>query len=217
MARKQKFDYFQAFVDVSDRAVDYASQLVTFLESALERTEAGTPFDANEALERYNELHRLETDCDEVTHSIITALTKEFVPPIDRGDMMTLAKELDDVVDAVDEVLQRMYMYDVKSIRPEAVEMAHIVEEATRAVQSACSMLSNFKKMDILKPFIVKINDCEEEGDQVYIRSMHQIYSQSQKSLEAYGWGGVLASLEKCCDACETVADTIVLVVTKNA
>ena len=33
-------------------------------------------------------------------------LAKEFLPPIERGDISTLANELDNVVDGIDEVMR---------------------------------------------------------------------------------------------------------------
>lgn len=222
MARKRKFDYFNAFLDISNYAVEYADKLVGFLEEHYdEETESGEIKSA-EVLSKLTELHEIEDSSDSVTHAIAENLVTEFVAPIDREDVMELADELDTVVDELDDVLQRMYMYNVTTITPEIIEMVHVVHKATVALQLACEKFTSLKKTKSIRKYIVEINDCEDEGDQIYIKSVHSIYKRTEEGvfdhpLVAVGLVGVLSSLEKCCDACESVGDTIVMVRLKNS
>jgi predicted phosphate transport protein (TIGR00153 family) len=222
MARKRKFDYFSAFMDMSNYAVKYADKLVGFLEEHYDEETKSGAIKSSEVLEKLTELHEIEESSDKITHTIEENLVTEFVAPIDREDVMKLADELDTVVDELDDVLQRMYMYNVTTITSEIIDMARVVHKATVALQSACDGFTNLKKSKSIKKYIVEINDCEDEGDQIYIKSVHNIYKRTEEGafdhpLVAVGLVGVLSSLEKCCDACESVGDSIVMVRLKNS
>ena len=219
MARKPKFDYFQAFIEISDHAVSYADALVKYLEKNLEIAAEGREPDIEHALKRYEELHKIETDSDQIKHDIIDRLAVEFLAPIEREDVMMLANELDDLVDDLDEVLQRMYMYDVHIVSDEVIQMARLAHKSTIGVQKVCSELANFKKSKILHDLIVEVNDVEEEADSVYIHAMHDTYAKARdmRSIEIMGIGQLLGEFEKICDACEDVCDTVATIVMKNS
>lgn len=222
MAHKQKFDYFDAFVKISTYGVQSSDKIVSFfLEHFDETTKTGS-ITSKETLRFLEELHELEDASDDVVHELLRNLSNEFVTPIDREDIVYLSNALDDIVDELDDVVQRLYMYHVNTIVPELVEMAQVVHEATCAVQKACEKFTHFKKSRSIHEYIVQINDCEDRGDRVYIRSVHRIYGRSQDGafdgpLDAYGFSQVLSSLERCCDACEDVGDTIATVMIKNS
>ena len=222
VARKQKIDYFEQFVKISEFAVEYADGLIEFLEDHFDEETQSGKVEPREALEKLQELHAIEEASDEVTHELVSHLVNEFVTPIEREDILALAEELDDVVDELDEVLQHIYMYCVTTVTPEVLEMAKVVHRATEAVHIACQKFTYFKKSHSIHDYIVSIHDYEDEGDLAYIRAVHEIFARAKQSdvatgIEAFGLAGVLASLERCCDACEAVGDSIVTVITKNS
>ena len=219
MARKQKFDYFQAFVQISDYAAQYAAELVKYLEKNIAIANEGREPDIEHAIKRYEELHKIESASDDVKHDIVNHLAVEFLAPVEREDILALADELDDLVDDLDEVLQRMYMYDVHVVTDVVVQMAHLAQRSTEAVKKVCEEFANFKKNTGLKDRVVEVNDIEEEADSVYIHAMHDIYARAraEQNLDAVGIGQLLTEFEKICDACEDVCDTVVTVVLKNS
>lgn len=223
MAHKRKIDYFEMFVKISAFSVEYVNQLVAFLEGYYDEEAKVGHIDPHEALIKLQELHAIEDASDEVTHEVISNLVNEFVTPIDREDILQLAQELDDVVDDLDEVLQHMYMHCVTTITPELIDMVHIVQKATDALHVACEKFVYFKKSHSIHDYVVRVHDFEDEGDLVYIRAVHEVYEKAKESsdptdiVEAHGLADVLAALERCCDSCEAVSNTIVSVITKNS
>ena len=75
----------------------------------------------------------------------------------------------------------------------------------------------NFKNSKTLHDKIVEINHLEEEGDGLYMEMMRNLYSSSKDPVELMTWTEILHKLEKCCDACEDVADIIEQIVMKNS
>ena len=222
MARKQKFDYFKAFVKISDYAVQYADELVRFLESQYDEEKQIGMLDQGAVLEHLLSMHKIEEDSDQITHDITDHLSTEFIAPIEREDILALCDELDTVVDELDDVLQRIYMYNLPFITSEVMEMAHIVHKSTLALHSACEKFTHFKKSKSIKSYIVELNSCEDEGDKVYIKSVHNIYKRAQEgefeqAFIPIGLHGALSALKECCDACEAAGDIMVTVRLKNS
>ena len=52
--------------------------------------------------DKADEIKEVEHKCDFITHEIIQRLHRTFVTPLDREDIHTLARTLDDVMDAID-------------------------------------------------------------------------------------------------------------------
>lgn len=222
MARKHKFDYFEAFVDISECAVEYADELVAYFEAHYDKDKKTGDIDPDKAIEKYKELHEIEEKSDKIIQDITENLVTEFIAPIEREDILELAEELDTVVDELDEVLQRIYMHNLTVVRPEILKMAHVVQKTTVALHSACEKFTHFKKSKSIKEYIREIHKYEDEGDQVYIESVHRIYKKAEADkldhpLFAVGLYGVLSALEKCCDACERAGDIMVAVRLKNS
>ena len=222
MARKQKFDYFEAFVEISNYAVEYADELVDYLTSHYDEDKRLGFISSEEVIDRYHELHAIEEKSDKVVQDITENLILEFIAPIEREDILELADELDTVVDELDDVLQRIYMHNVTVITPGIIEMIQVVQKATHAVQAACDKFTHFKKSKSIKDYIKDIHKYEDEGDRVYIESVHRVYKDAEEDklehpLFAVGLYGVLTALEKCCDACECAGDIMVTVRLKNS
>src|SRR6185295_11877495 len=63
------------------------------------------------AAEYAQKLERLEHDGDTLTHDILILLDKSFITPIDREDIHELAQALDDCLDYIEAVTERMQLY----------------------------------------------------------------------------------------------------------
>ena len=53
---------------------------------------------------------------------MLDRLVKDFLPPIERNDIVSLSQNIDNVTDEVEEVLLRVYMNNVKEIEPNALK-----------------------------------------------------------------------------------------------
>ena len=75
----------------------------------------------------------------------------------------------------------------------------------------------NFKKSKQFKQLIVDINNYEEEADELYknaIRHLHTV--ENDDVMHVLVWSRIYERMERCCDACERVADIISTIVLKN-
>ncbi|MBI3995072.1 MAG: DUF47 family protein, partial [Nitrospirae bacterium] len=57
---------------------------------------------------------QVEHQGDTITHDIVHKLNQTFITPIDREDIYALSSSLDDVLDLIEAVSDRMIMYKIK-------------------------------------------------------------------------------------------------------
>ena len=205
MAKGDKF-YFDNFVSNAELAKKAASYLVECLEN----------YDADKMEEMLKAMHEIEHSADLKKHEMREALAKAFVTPIDREDLDMLSHQIDDVVDLIEEVLQKFYIYDIKTIDAPAIEFAKSIVKSCGILCEIMGEFENFKKSKTLHPLIITLNDVEEECDELYLSSMRALTKKSEDVLETVSWRKIYESLEACADACENVSECIGSVIMKN-
>ena len=207
MARKNSYNYFEAFAGLSK----YSYNLAVTLHETL------SGFDPEKITEKVKAAHAIEHNADLAKHDIMNRLVKEFLPPIEREDITTLTQEIDDVTDSIEDVLIYIDMFNIQSIRPEILKFTQLIVTCCKAMDEALEEFKSFKNSKKLRDKIIEINHLEEEGDALYVDSMRNLYHTSKDPIELMCWTEILHRLEKCCDNCEDVANVIESIVMKNS
>lgn len=208
MGKKNKFDYFDAFEKQTEVAVEEAELLIKAIKGFTE---------AQNLKESMEEAHALEHKGDEINHAIFKTVATDFITPIEREDIIGLAQFLDDIVDYIEDVMQRFYMYDVHFMHKDALEFACLIKKSCEALDKAMEDFRNFKKSKTFKELIVDVNTYEEEADQLYMRVIHDLHTIDRDNpMRVLVWSQIFDRMEKCCDACEHAADTMNSILLKN-
>ena len=205
--KKREYDYFDVFV----RGVEYSCQAAQLLQESLKE------FDPDQLQTTIKDMHVIEHAADMAKHEVLSQLAHAFMTPIEREDILQLVQEIDDVTDGIEDVLLRIYMYNILSLRPEAVEFSTLILQCCEAMKTAMTEFRNFRKSSSLHDSIVEINRLEEEGDALYTRAVRKLFLTSRDPIELTIWREMFDRMEKCCDACEHVANVIESVVMKNS
>ena len=101
--------------------------------------------------DKADEIKEVEHKCDFLTHEIIQRLHRTFVTPLDREDSHTLARSLDDVMDAIDASATVLRLYHIESVRPGARELSRLVRDSVEQV--VCAM----KALDTPSPIFQRV------------------------------------------------------------
>ena len=206
MAKKNN-NYYNMFSDIANDAI--------FAAHHLEKTVKNyNP----EKMEKLNKtMHEIEHGADPKKHQMMKMLVAEFITPIEREDIATLSYMLDDVLDSIEEVFQMFFMYNVKSMRPEAIDFVELIVRATEAMKACFDEFENFRKSDLIAKKIVEVNVIEELADSLYFKTVHELYTKEKDPLHIMVWVRLYDRFERICDECEHVADAIGSVIMKNS
>ena len=207
MAKKTDSFYFENFI----QCVDCSCKAAEILEETLSN------FQKSDILKKMEIIHKVEHSGDMLKHDMMEKLLKAFITPIEREDIISLNQNIDDVTDAIEDVLLRIYINNVTYIRPEVLKMARLIVQCCELMKNMMVEFEDFKKSKKLKESIIEINRLEEEGDKLFIDSMRNLHTTCKDSLEVIAWREIFIYLEKCIDACEHTADVVESVVMKNS
>ncbi|HIR26680.1 MAG TPA: DUF47 domain-containing protein [Candidatus Choladousia intestinigallinarum] len=207
MSKKQDSFYFETFIACAEDSCEAAYMIKNALKD----------FRPDELRGKLDELHEIEHRADEKKHRMLDRLAKEFIPPIEREDIITLGQNIDEITDKLEDVLLRVYMNHVEKIEPEALEMMDVIIKCCEGVRDLTKEFADFKHSKGLKNMIIEINALEESADSLFVSSMRKLHTESRDPLHIIAWREIYTYLEKCADACEHTADTVESVVMKNS
>lgn len=203
---KVKNDYFKLIEQQVTYCVQASDLLLDFLRN----------YSPEKLSEQRIMMHKIEQLADEIHHDTLTKLSVEFITPIDQEDIVRLVQIIDDVTDALDEVVLYFYMFHMDKVPVDAPAMALLVNYCVKALHEAVKELKNFKKPALLRKLLVKVNDIEGEADNAFVDAIHKLFGTESESKVLIGSKAIYESLENCCDLCEHAANMIEQIITKN-
>jgi uncharacterized protein Yka (UPF0111/DUF47 family) len=150
-----------------------------------------------------------------LTHEIVRRLNTTFVTPIDREDIYALGSRLDDVLDLIDAVADRLLLYKIDVPTDGSVAMAKIIvktaEETDRAVRCLRTLSPFYHK------HAVEVNRLENEADRLLRDQLAALFEGTKDAIEVIKWKELYETMESVTDRCEDVVNVIEGIVLKMA
>ena len=153
---------------------------------------------------RQADVKALEHKGDEVTREILELLNTQYVTPFDREDIYDLAKEIDDVVDYMENASDLLGLYKVESRLDASLEQCKVLVQSAEHLHSALADLKQLRRAD---QHVVEVKRLEDEGDRIVRSGIAALFENTTDPLEVIRWKDILEALEDAIDSCETAAD----------
>jgi uncharacterized protein len=170
--------------------------------------------DGNDQVATAAKMREAEHQADETTHTIVRRVNKTFVTPFDREDIYRLAAGLDDVMDYMEEAVDLVLLYDIKSLPGELAELVEVIHQAADITAAAMPRLRTMKD---LEEYWIEVNRLENQGDKTYRRIVARLFDGTLDALEVMKLKEIVDSLEAAIDAFETVANTVEQIAVKES
>ncbi|GAB6179845.1 DUF47 domain-containing protein [Desulfotomaculum defluvii] len=162
------------------------------------------------------DIQDMEKKGDRYTHSIYKELNKTFITPLEREDIMNLAVKMDDILDGIEATYIRMDIYDIKDINIFIKRNTEIILEQCKEVELAIDKLVTKKFLDI-RAHAVRINELENEADDLFNNSLRELVSSCTDAIEFVKYKQIYEMLEEVTDACEDVANILESILMRNS
>ncbi|HOW35620.1 MAG TPA: DUF47 family protein [Candidatus Omnitrophota bacterium] len=197
------------FFDLFEEQVGYA---VHASHSFRELVSRGT---VNEA--SLEKIHAIEHQADDVAHRAIDQLNRTFITPFDREDIHTLVTEMDDIVDMINTIVNRMVVYKIVGINKNLVEFSSVIEESVLAVERAVKGMRNMKHCAAVSDACVEVNRLENVGDSMRDKVLAELFETEKNPIEVIKWKEIYEDAETLLDICEDVAHVVESILVKQA
>ncbi len=160
-------------------------------------------------------LERLEHDADVLTHEILIALDKSFITPIDREDIHQLTVALDDCMDYMEAVTERMILYGLTEITTPMRGLVDVLVKQVDELNKVIPVIGALKYEKII-PHCIEINRLENLGDRIAREAVADLFKGDKNPLDVMKWRDIYENLETATDMCEHVAGIIEGIVLKH-
>jgi predicted phosphate transport protein (TIGR00153 family) len=159
-----------------------------------------------------------EHEGDEITRATVTRLRSQWITPLDRPDILTLTTRLDDVLDLVESIAERIWLFDLKESFQVAVDAALVLEKSVAAMSKAVDLLPEARRRapEILT-LCAEISGLESEADALYRTAIADLFKSGKDPLFVMKWRDIHEELEAATDLCEDVANALEGVVLEYA
>jgi len=196
------YDYFE---QASANLLDGARLLQTLLD------------DFQNVDEQVGQITEVEHRGDFIVHEVTSLLPRTLITPIDGDDIQRLVSAVDDAVDAVHAVAERLVIYQVTDIRKPARRLAHLIYESAQQLDLAIKGMRDKKQYPQVRERIVEINTLENNGDRVLYDGLTALVAHREDIFDFIRWKEIYELLEATTDRIEDAGDVIQRVIIANA
>ena len=207
MLGKHKTNYFyESFPMLAEYAQHCMNEVLSFMEN----------FDHEKLEEHKIKVHAIEHEADIRKREVMNKLTREFLTPIDREDILQLLRYIDVVTDAVEEIPMKLYIYDYKELPPDSVAFAKEVKECVDSMALCLQHFPEFPVPGKLQPYIDKVIELEEKTDEIFEHDMHELYVNTTDGFVRHRGEALYTMLEGCADMCRETCKFVQTIMYKN-
>jgi uncharacterized protein len=190
------FDYFE---DSTEAISEAAHILKAFFE------DRGDPA---MNLDRINEV---EHHGDHIFLKTMERINNSFITPFDREDILSLAHELNRVLDHIQGTMEKVVIYKVAQPKESYVlDLVNVLEEAAEEIKFAVRKLRDLRnhQREIIES-CEKIRAFEHQADNLYRAGIARLFENTENVVEIIKWKEIYEHLETTLDYCETVSNVI--------
>lgn len=209
--------YFDSFCELAGKSNEAAALLVKMFarmeapppseRSPYSRSEAAKVDEETRTLAK--QVKELETSGDTIERATIRRLRENWITPIDRLDIHALIVELDNILDYIEAVADRIVLFEVRVAPPEAGELAEVLVETCKKLGAALAFLRDKGKAQEMLTLCEDVFRLESQADGIYRRALASLFAEGSEPLMVMKWREIFDSLEMAVDRCQDAGTLI--------
>lgn len=195
----KKTDFYKLMSDQANKSQEGLGALLEFIN--------------NPTQDNGNRVSQLEEEADEIRRILIDELNRTFVTPIDREDIFSLSRAVDDVLNYAETTVEEMLVLDIK---PDA-HIKGIVEILFESSKSVALAVKNIKEHPgVCIEHVIKARKSEQKIERLYRLALVELFKTNDvikilKTREVY------RHLSNSADRVVAAANIISDILVKNA
>ncbi len=166
------------------------------------------------------EINMNETSSDQIKADLLTMLHKSFVTPLNRDQVYKLTLDIDNIMNAVQDVAQAVSMYNVGEASRESTELASMtVDACTRLTRAIASLKERERSQDTVN-LCLEIERIEEKSVAVMYQAIKSLFDREgddAAALRAMRMRQFYSLQEKVLRASKKSAQTLEEILLQNA
>jgi uncharacterized protein Yka (UPF0111/DUF47 family) len=157
----------------------------------------------------------VEKEADELERILVHELMDTFVTPIDREDIFSLSRALDNFIDYVYDTVEELEIFELDAPEP-VIEIANLLYDMATELHLAITQLMDYP--GVAQEHARRVKHLENEVEDEYRRSLASLFQGPQdihQVMEILKTREVLRHLSNAADQGDIAADTVMDIVVK--
>jgi predicted phosphate transport protein (TIGR00153 family) len=169
------------------------------------------PADAGSLVEK---LIESEHHGDDIVNAMKQRLDTSIVTPFDREDILALIEGLDQAVDEIRAAGEFIHLHHISEPLEGVIDMAEVLHDTAEAM---VRLMGKLPKLRDLRAELDEIDQLESKGDEIYRRTMAQLFSGEFKAFTVLRWKDIVESMEHALNSFEKASDIVASIAVKHA
>ncbi len=157
-------------------------------------------------------LQTLERQADELVHRITDDIEKTFILPLDKEDIADLTESLDDVVDNLEEAMNRLNIYKISKGNEALGDFSELIKQAAVQIHKGILMIKERKiASEDFASCGKMLRDLESQGDKLHRKVLENLMANRSSFvnrddyLSILKWKEIFQTLEDTLDKCDSI------------
>ena len=190
----------RVFIPLFHRHVELIARAGVELQSALELTDPRLIANKRKAITE------LEHEGDIHIKEILQKLYQTFFAPYDHEDIKDLANTLDNILDAIEGVMNLHELYQLKGREDFFQDFGRLIAKAANLVEE---MIKAMQKTEECRPFLEKIDLAEHQSDTKLSAALFELFQNETDALTVIKYKEFYEQLEQVVDCMKDASDVV--------
>lgn len=152
----------------------------------------------------------LERQANEVMRKCVEKLHKTFITPLDRDQIYQLIRRMDDIINCIDKVANRITLYQIHEATKELLNLSSIVLKTVLEVEKSVNVLRNLKHSALIEQSCTEIQRLEHEANAALREAIAHLFAEEQDAREIIKWKELYEGLENATNCCADTGDVMI-------
>lgn len=193
---------------------EQSSQLLIELAELLNTISVSSKSERDELFKKVSEL---EIKIEDISQNMRLELGKNFITPFDREDIYSLIKSIENVSDYIHGAAELINIYHVEKISKSMRKLTQVNLDATVNIGIAIKELKTMRNHNAITEACKKINKLERKSDEIYNKSVEDVFENESDVKNIIKYKEVLQALENATDMCKRVANVLEQISVKHS
>jgi predicted phosphate transport protein (TIGR00153 family) len=207
------FRLFRSLMPTEGKFVEHFIEHAAKVHAAARELEKMMAEGADMAL-HFRQICAYEGEADAITRKTMLELHRSFITPFDRDQIHRLITTMDDTVDGIEEVAQRVDLYGVREFTPDMRALAAGIVECARLLEQAIPLLNEVtRNSEAINKLCDDIGRQESAADARQHEGLRALFANEKDPVRLITRKEVYQRLEKVSDRFDDVANVIETIV----
>ncbi len=199
--------FFDLLTEQSNNVLECSKEFCSFVEEL-------PKLSREKKVERVKKIKEMEKKGDKLCYETIETLDKTFITPLDREDIHRLILLLDDHIDMVKDVSNKLVLYNINEATENMMKLNLLILEGAKEINLVISKLKSLKDLNI---HVENINKIEEKADSIYNKSLSNLFNNDKDAIHVMKFSDLYHSLEIITDKAKEIGNIVWNVGVKHA